>query len=99
MTRVTAAFEVASIEAPRERREQAITALGYEVRVVADDTRSQLRNRELAVERIEDRLRGALRPQKRRRPTKPSAGSKRRRREAKSRRSDLKKSRQKPRFD
>lgn len=70
--------------------------LGEEVTVTVDDTRSQHRNRELALERLEEKLRGALAVTPRRRPTRPSAGAKRRRLDAKARRSQLKQSRRRP---
>jgi ribosome-associated protein len=66
------------------------------VTAVAQDTRSQARNRELAVERLRDRLAAALEPRKRRRPTRPSRAAGRRRKEAKRRTSERKRLRRKP---
>ena len=67
--------------------------LGPRVTAVAQDARSQARNRELALERLARRLEAALHVQRPRTKTKPSAGAKRRRLEDKRRRSDIKQSR------
>jgi ribosome-associated protein len=64
------------------------------VRVVAADTRSQARNRELALARLRERLADALRTPRARQATAPTAGARRRRIEAKRRRGDLKRQRQ-----
>jgi ribosome-associated protein len=77
---------------PRQRS-RLIERFGPEIRVVADDERSQARNRSLAVERLAERLRGALQVSKPRIATAPSASSERRRLEAKKRRSQIKKRR------
>ena len=60
---------------------------GGVLRAVAQDERSQWRNRELAIERIVAQLREAMRVERRRNPTKPSAAAVERRLEAKARRS------------
>lgn len=64
--------------------------------LVADGYRSQLRNREDALERLIDLIREAAVPPKHRRPTKPTFGSKQRRLEGKAKRADVKKMRGKP---
>ena len=64
--------------------------------LVADNYRSQLRNREDALERLIDLIRDAAVPPKPRRPTKPTLGSKQRRLEGKAKRSEVKKMRGKP---
>ena len=61
-----------------------------------DDERSQLRNRELAEQRLADRLRDALRVERTRKATKPTKGSKRRRLDAKKQRGETKRQRRKP---
>ena len=63
------------------------------VSIVASDHRSQLRNRQDAVRRLEELINESLRPVKRRRPTRPSRGSVERRLDAKRRRSQLKRDR------
>ena len=57
------------------QRARILDRLGPEVRVVADDERSQLRNRQLALERFAERMAGALRVEKHRRPTRPTKGA------------------------
>jgi ribosome-associated protein len=98
-TRVELRFDVAGSPSlgPRQRA-RLIERLGPEVRVVADDERSQIRNRQLAVERFRARLSAALHIDKPRRPTRPSRGAKERRLTAKRQLSERKKSRR-PDFD
>ena len=70
--------------------------LGDVVRADVDDHRSQLRNKEIAEERLADKVRAALVRQKRRKKTRPSKGAQRRRLEGKRRRGEKKRLRQKP---
>jgi ribosome-associated protein len=96
-TRVEARFHVEESSALSEAQKRRVLAkAGPVIRAIAQDERSQHRNRELAVERVLDQLREALRVQRRRRPTTPSPGADERRLEAKRRRSQLKRSRQPP---
>jgi ribosome-associated protein len=96
-SRVEAVFDVCASQALSEEQRQRIAArLGPVVRAVAQDTRSQARNRELAVERLRGRLEAALTVQRRRRATKPTAASRRRRAESKRRRGDVKRLRRRP---
>src|SRR4029453_14862414 len=75
-SRVEAVFDVcASRSLSEEQRERIASRLGPVVRAVAQDSRSQLRNRELAVERLRRRLEGALAVQRPRPATKPTAPS------------------------
>lgn len=68
--------------------------------VSASEQRSQLRNRETALEELRQILASALAPDgPKRRPTKPTRGSQKRRLEAKGQRSQVKKNRQRPAFD
>jgi ribosome-associated protein len=67
------------------------------LRAIAQDERSQARNRELAIERVADALREALRVESRRFPTKPSKAAVERRLDQKRRRSDRKRLRRPPR--
>jgi ribosome-associated protein len=96
-TRVEAVFDVEASEAltPAQKR-RVVAKAGSVLRAVAQDERSQLRNRELAVERLVAALRDALRVERRRVPTKPSAASLARRREDKRRRSQVKRLRRPP---
>ena len=80
-------------------RQLLLKILGPVVRIVVDDERSQLRNRDLAERRLGARVAAALVRPKRRRPTKPSRSSKRRRVEGKRQRGDLKRQRRQPRSD
>jgi ribosome-associated protein len=96
-SRVEAVFDVCSSQALSEEQRQRIASrLGPVVRAVAQDTRSQARNRELAVERLRGRLESALTVQRPRRATKPTGASRRRRAESKRRHSELKRQRRRP---
>jgi ribosome-associated protein len=90
-TRVEALFDVEQSEAlsPAEKR-RVLERLGPVVRAVAQDERSQLRNRGLATERIVEQLREATRVRRKRRPTKATAASRERRLEEKRRRGETK---------
>jgi ribosome-associated protein len=87
-TRVEAVFDVTASEALTERQKQRVVArAGAVLRAVAQDERSQARNRELAAERLVAKLRDALRVERRRVPTRPTKASVERRLGAKRRRS------------
>ena len=91
-TRVEAVFDVEASNALTDTQKRRVVArAGPELRAVAQDERSQLRNRELAVERLVEQLRRALKVERRRVPTKPTEASRRRRLEDKQRRSRTKK--------
>ena len=96
-TRVEALFDVEASAAltPQQKRRVAGKA-GTVLRAIAQDERSQARNRELAVERIADQLREALKVKRRRLPTKPSARSRERRLETKRKRAEVKRLRRPP---
>ena len=81
------------------QRARVMERLGPEIRVIADDERSQLRNRALAEERLVARLQSALHVERPRRATRPTKGSKRRRLDAKSRRGEVKRQRRRPSRD
>ena len=90
-TRVEASFDVAASQGLSEVQKRRVLAkAGPVLRAVAQDERSQWRNRELATERLVDALREALRVPRRRRPTRPSKAAVERRLEQKRRRSQLK---------
>jgi ribosome-associated protein len=96
-SRVEALFDVeASRSLTDEQKRRVMGRLGPVVRATAQDTRSQARNRELALERLRARLAGALAVQRRRRATTPTAASRRRRLESKRRRGDVKRARRPP---
>jgi ribosome-associated protein len=96
-SRVEAVFDVAASRALDEHQKRRIASrLGPVVRATAQDTRSQLRNRELALERLRARLAGALAVQRPRRATSPTTAARRRRVESKRRRGDLKRGRRRP---
>ena len=96
-TRVEAVFDVeasASLSVTQKRR--VVARAGPVLRAVAQDERSQPRNRELAVERLVAKLAEALRVERRRRPTRPTAASRERRLAEKRRRADVKRKRAAP---
>jgi ribosome-associated protein len=96
-TRVEALFDVESSRAlTAVQKRRVVARTGPTIRAVAQDERSQWRNRELAVERIAEQLRAALKVERRRKPTKPTAASRERRLEDKRRRSDTKRMRRAP---
>jgi ribosome-associated protein len=96
-TRVEATFDVEASSALSEAQKRRVVAkAGLVLRAVAQDERSQWRNRELATERLVESLRDALKVPRRRRPTKPTKASRERRLEAKRRRSDTKRLRRPP---
>ena len=99
-SRVEAIFDVAASASLSEAQKARIMArCGPVVRAVAQDARSQARNRELALERLRARLTHGLEVQRTRRPTKPSAGAKARGVEAKRRLSRRKRDRRRPPAD
>jgi ribosome-associated protein len=90
-TRVVAVLDVGASDALTEMQKRRVIArAGPVLRAVAQDERSQSRNRELAVERVVAMLREALRVERKRVPTKPTAASRERRLEQKKRRSQTK---------
>jgi ribosome-associated protein len=96
-TRVEAVFEVESSQALTDaQKRRVIGRVGPVLRAVAQDERSQLRNRELALERLVEQLRRALRVERRRVPTRPTEASRERRLEEKRRRSSTKQLRREP---
>jgi len=90
-TKVEAVFDVEGSSAltPAQKR-RVVGKAGAVLRAVAQDERSQLQNRELAVERLVAALREALRVERRRVPTRPTEASRRRRLEQKRRRGETK---------
>ena len=96
-TRVEAILEVEASSALTDvQKKRVIAKSGPTLRAVAQDERSQWRNRELAVERLVEQLREALKVQRRRIATKPTRASRERRLESKKRRSTTKRLRRRP---
>ena len=96
-TRVEAILEVEASSALTDvQKKRVIAKSGPTLRAVAQDERSQWRNRELAVERLVEQLREALKVQRRRIATKPTRASRERRLESKKRRSTTKQLRRRP---
>ena len=90
-TRVEVVFDIAgSPSLGPIQRARLLEKLGPELRVVAADERSQVRNRALALDRLRDRLAAGLHVERPRRPTKPTRASQERRLQAKRRRSETK---------
>lgn len=96
-SRIEAVFDVAaSSTLTEEQKARVMARCGPVVRAIAQDARSQARNRELALERLRARLRQALTVPRTRRATKPTAGSKARRLESKRRQAQRKRERRRP---
>ena len=99
-SRIEAVFEIdASATLTAEQKDRLRARFGPRVTAIAQDARSQARNRELAVTRLRERVAGALRPRRRRRATRATAASTERRLAAKRRRSDVKRARRRPAGD
>jgi ribosome-associated protein len=99
-SRIEAVFDVTSSPSLTEsQRRRLLDKLGDRVAAVAQDARSQARNRELAIERLQSKLAEALRRPKKRRPTRPSRASKERRLDQKRRTSKRKAERRRPPAD
>ncbi len=96
-TRVEALLDVETTSALTEaQRRRVLAKAGPTIRAIAQDERSQWRNRELAVERVVEQLRAALKVERRRVATKPTAASRERRLEQKKRRAETKRLRRHP---
>lgn len=96
-TRVEATFDVeASTALTPAQKDRVVRRAGPVLRAVAQDERSQARNRELAVERLVAALREALKVERQRRATKPTSASRERRLEEKRRRGQVKQLRRPP---
>jgi ribosome-associated protein len=96
-SRVEAVFDVSASTALSEKQKRRVIArVGPRLTAVAQDARSQARNRELALERLRTRLASALAVPRTRRPTKPTKASRQRRLESKRRASQRKRTRRRP---
>jgi len=96
-SRVEAVFNVAASSALDEgQRQRLLARAGTTVTAVAQDTRGQARNRELALRRLAEKIAAGLTPPRRRRPTRPSKASRYRRLEQKRRTGERKRGRRRP---
>ncbi|HEY7150075.1 MAG TPA: alternative ribosome rescue aminoacyl-tRNA hydrolase ArfB [Solirubrobacterales bacterium] len=99
-SRVDAVFEIEASEAlTDEQRDRLTSRHGARVMATAQDSRSQARNRELALERLRDKLAAGLAVPRTRQRTRPGRAARERRLEAKRRRSQRKRARRPPRRD
>src|SRR5262249_43984693 len=99
-SRVEAVFDVAeSPSLTEEQRRRVMARAGPRLTAVAQDTRSQTRNRELALERLRSRLAAARAGPRPRDATKPTASSKTKRLDSKRRRGETKRARRRPDAD
>lgn len=96
-SRVEASFDVAASGSLSDAQKARLQSrIGPVVRAVAQDARSQTRNRELALERLREKLVAGLHVQRHRTPTKPSRAAKRRRLDAKRKTGERKQGRRRP---
>jgi ribosome-associated protein len=99
-SRVEAIFDVRASETmSAAQKARVLERLGPRVTAVAQDTRSQSRNRELALQRLADRLAAALTVKRPRRPTRPTRASRERRLAEKRRAGERKARRRRPGYD
>jgi len=99
-SRIEASFDVrGSAALPAPVRDRIAGRLGPRVTAVAQESRGQSRNREIAVERLRRRLADAAAPRKQRRPTGPGRAARERRLQAKRRQSERKRRRRRPGAD
>jgi ribosome-associated protein len=96
-SRVEVSFDIASSSSlPEWARSRLLERLGPRVSAVAQDERSQLRNREIARSRLAERLRSALERPRVRRPTRPGPAARERRLDSKRRQGQRKQARRRP---
>jgi len=99
-SRIEASFEIEASQALSAEQKRRLSARhGRRVTAIAQDARSQARNRALALERLAERIRTGIKRPKRRRPTRPTRASGERRLESKKRRSQTKRARRRPPLD
>jgi ribosome-associated protein len=96
-SRIEASFDVRTSSALTDAQKARVMArCGPVVRAVAQDTRSQRRNRELALDRLASRIAAALTVKRARKPTRPTRAAKERRLDQKRRRGETKRLRGRP---
>jgi len=96
-SRIEASFRISSSDSlnPTQRK-RLQERFGDRVTAVSQDARSQARNREIALERLAEKIAEAITPPKPRRKTRPTRASKERRLEGKRKRSEVKRARRRP---
>jgi ribosome-associated protein len=95
-SRVEAVFDVEASRALDERQRERLSSRGGLITAVAQDARGQARNRELALQRLAQKIAGELAEPTRRRPTRPTRASRERRLEEKRRAGERKRARRRP---
>ena len=96
-SRVEAVFDVeASRALDDSQRARLVERAGPVVTAVAQEARGQARNRELAMQRLAEKIAAGLRVPRQRRPTKPTRSSRQRRLEQKRRTAERKRARRGP---
>jgi ribosome-associated protein len=99
-SRVEASFDVeASSTLDESQRARLLERSGPTVTAVAQDARGQARNRELALERLAEKIAAGLAVPRHRRPTRPTRAARERRLEAKRRAGERKRTRRRPTAD
>ena len=99
-SRIEAVFDVeGSPSLTEQQRARLLSRLGPRVTSVAQDARSQARNRQLALERLGRKLREALKVAPGRRATRPTRAARERRLEQKRRAGQRKRERRRPDAD
>jgi len=96
-SRIEASFRISSSDSLNAtQRKRLQERFGDRVTAVSQDARSQARNREIALERLAEKIAEAITPPKPRRKTRPTRASKERRLEGKRKRSEVKRARRRP---
>lgn len=96
-SRIEASFQISSSDSLNAtQRKRLQERFGDRVTAVSQDARSQARNREIALERLAEKIAEAITPPKPRRKTRPTRASKERRLEGKRKRSEVKRARRRP---
>ena len=99
-SRIEAVFAIEESAALTDEQKRRLRSrFGSRVTAIAQDARSQARNRELALERLAERIEAGLRTRRRRKPTKPGRAARERRLDSKRRRGELKRGRRRPPLD
>ena len=99
-SRVEAVFEIANSAALTDEQKRRLASRhGERVTAIAQDARSQARNRELALERLREKLAAGLEVPRDRHPTRPSRAARERRLETKRRTAERKRARRQPPID